>query len=40
MLVATILFFFVTQDKQVTKWEGWLFFLLYAWFTGNLFGIL
>ena len=40
MLVATLLFFFVTQDKQVTKWEGWLFFLLYAWFTGNLFGFL
>ncbi|WP_233258502.1 calcium/sodium antiporter [[Phormidium] sp. ETS-05] len=40
MLVATLLFFFVTQDKQVTQWEGWLFFLLYAWFTGNLFGFL
>jgi cation:H+ antiporter len=38
MLVATILFFFVTQDKKVTKWEGWLFFIFYAWFIGKVFG--
>ncbi len=37
LLAATLLFFFVTQDKQVTKWEGWLFFVLYAWFIGNIF---
>jgi cation:H+ antiporter len=30
LLAATLLFFFVTQDKQVTKGEGWLFFVLYA----------
>jgi cation:H+ antiporter len=40
MLAGTVLFFFVTQDEQVTKWEGFLFFLFYAWFIGNLFGIL
>ena len=37
MLVATILFFFATQDKQITRWEGFLFFVLYGWFIGNLF---
>lgn len=40
MLAGTVLFFFVTQDEQVTKWEGLLFFLFYGWFIGNLFGIL
>ncbi len=39
LLAATLLFFFVTQDKQVTKWEGWLFFVLYAWFIGELFNV-
>ncbi|NER38543.1 MAG: calcium/sodium antiporter [Oscillatoria sp. SIO1A7] len=37
MLVGTLLFFFVTQDKQVTRWEGLLFFIFYGWFVGNLF---
>ena len=40
MLAGTVLFFFVTQDEQVTKWEGLLFFLFYAWFIGNLFNLL
>lgn len=40
MLAGTVLFFFVTQDEQVTKWEGLLFFLFYGWFIGNLFGFL
>ena len=38
-LVATILFFFVTQDRRVTKWEGWLFFVFYAWFLGKTFDV-
>jgi len=40
MLLGTVLFFFVTQDKQVTQWEGWLFFIFYGWFIGNLFNFL
>lgn len=40
MLIGTILFFFVTQDKQVTRWEGLLFFIFYGWFIGNLFDFL
>ena len=39
MLVATILFFFATQDQQVSRWEGWLFIVLYIWFIGNLFNL-
>ena len=40
MLIGTLLFFFVTQDKEVTRWEGWLFFIFYGWFIGNLFNLL
>ncbi|MCW6035048.1 calcium/sodium antiporter [Spirulina subsalsa FACHB-351] len=37
MLAGTLMFFFVTQDKQITRWEGWLFFIFYLWFIGSLF---
>ena len=40
MLAGTILFFFTTQDKKVTRWEGWLFFLIYIWFIGKTFNFL
>ncbi len=30
MLMGTVLFFFVTQDKQVTRWKGLLFFIFYG----------
>lgn len=38
MVAGTILLFFATQDKKLTIWEGWLFFILYAWFIGHSFG--
>ena len=37
MLAATILFFFTTQDKKVTRWEGWLFIIIYVWFIAETF---
>ena len=40
MVAGTILLFFATQDQELTIWEGWLFFILYAWFVGHSFGIL
>ncbi|MGK7872494.1 MAG: calcium/sodium antiporter [Xenococcaceae cyanobacterium] len=40
MLAGTILFFFTTQDKKVTIWEGWLFLLIYIWFIGKTFKFL
>ncbi|MFZ4667633.1 MAG: calcium/sodium antiporter, partial [Prochlorotrichaceae cyanobacterium] len=32
LLAGTLLMFFVTQDRKLTSWEGWLFFLFYVWF--------
>lgn len=40
MVAGTILLFFATQDQELTIWEGWLFFILYAWFVGHSFGVL
>ena len=40
MVAGTILLFFATQDQELTIWEGWLFFILYAWFVGHSFGFL
>lgn len=38
MIVATLLFFFMTQDKEVTKWEGWILVLFYSFFIGKIVG--
>lgn len=40
LICASLLMFFVTQDKQVTLWEGWLFLMIYAWFLGSTFHLL
>ncbi len=37
MAVATVLYLLITQDKQITKWEGWLLILFYVLFIGKLF---
>lgn len=37
MLIASLLFFFMTQDKEITLWEGWLLLIFYAFFIGKLF---
>ncbi len=37
MLCATLLFFFITQDKEITQWEGWLLLVFYVFFIGYLF---
>lgn len=39
MLIATFLYFFITQDKQITKWEGWLLIIFYVFFIGKLFSL-
>jgi len=39
MLIATFLFFFITQKKEVTKWEGYLLLLFYVFFIGKLFNL-
>ena len=37
LLASTILMFFATQDRKLSIWEGWLFFILYLWFVANTF---
>ena len=39
MVVATVLYFFITQDREITRWEGAALLLLYAVFLLNLFEI-
>jgi len=40
MIASTILLFFVAQDKKLTIWEGWLFYIIYIWFIGETFNFL
>lgn len=37
LIAGTVLMFFVTQDRKLTPWEGWLFFLFYGWFLAKTF---
>lgn len=39
MFIATMVYFFTTQDQSVTKWEGWMLIILYLIFIGKLFGL-
>jgi len=40
MIIASLLFFFMAQEKEITKWEGWLLLAFYAFFIGKLFNLL
>ncbi|ODS35692.1 conjugal transfer protein TraR [Candidatus Altiarchaeales archaeon WOR_SM1_SCG] len=37
MLMATLLYFFMAQDREITKWEGYLLLIFYIFFIGKLF---
>jgi len=39
MLIATILFVFMTLDKEIANWEGWLLLLLYVFFIGKSYNL-
>jgi len=39
MLLATLLYFFIIQDKEITRWEGLFLLLFYVLFIGKLFNI-
>ncbi len=39
MLVATFLFVLITQDREVSQWEGWLLLVFYVFFIGKLFAV-
>jgi cation:H+ antiporter len=36
MLLATLLYYFITQDREITRWEGMTLVVLYAVFVVNL----
>lgn len=39
MLIATLLYVFITTDRQITKWEGLLLVVFYVFFVGTLFNL-
>ncbi|MDP7180692.1 MAG: calcium/sodium antiporter [Candidatus Woesearchaeota archaeon] len=39
MVIATLLYFFITLGKEITKWEGWLLIIFYIFFIGKLFNL-
>lgn len=40
MVIATLLFLVATQDKQVSRWEGFMFIVFYLLFIGKIINIL
>ena len=38
MVMSTLIYFFVVQDKEITKWEGMILVLLYVFFINSLVG--
>lgn len=40
MIIVTFIVLFVTQDKEVTHWEGYFLLLFYVLYIGKIFGIL
>jgi len=39
MIVATLLYFVVIWEKEITLWEGWMLVIFYIFFLGKLFGL-
>ena len=39
MVIATILYFIMVQDKEITKYEGAMLVLFYIFFIGKLFNL-
>ncbi|MBN2012483.1 calcium/sodium antiporter [candidate division KSB1 bacterium] len=39
MIIATLLYLFSTQDKQITRWEGWMMIMFYVLYLGKLFRV-
>lgn len=37
MVVASLLFFFMAQNRNISRWEGFFLLLLYAYFLGHLY---
>ena len=39
MIMATLMYFFITLDKKTTKWEGWLLLIFYIFFIAYSFNL-
>lgn len=39
MIVATLLYFVIIWEKEITHWEGWMLVIFYIFFLGKLFGL-
>ena len=39
MIVATLLYFVVIWEKEITLWEGWMLVIFYVFFLGKLFAL-
>ncbi len=39
LIGATVMYYFVTHDKEITKWEGWLLVIMYALFFSVFIGM-
>ncbi len=39
MVIATLLYLFITQDRKITRWEGGLLIIFYVFYIGKLFSI-
>ena len=40
LLAGTFLFIFITEDREITAWEGWLLLVFYVFFLGKTLGIM
>ena len=39
MLIAVFMYFFITLDKEITRWDGWLLLIFYIFFVGRVIGL-
>ncbi|WP_203218938.1 calcium/sodium antiporter [Geoglobus acetivorans] len=40
MVVATLMYFFMTQDRQMTGWEGAMLLIFYVYYLGRVLGLM
>jgi len=40
LIAATVLYFFITQDRETTSWEGWLLIIFYIFFILTILGVI
>jgi cation:H+ antiporter len=40
LLIATLLFFFITRDRDISKWEGYMLVIFYVLFIGKILNLI